>query len=86
MQQPQVFTGVTPEQYARLVAKAREAGINLDGYTGTATKFGVEIAWAYEPVSQELTIQTMNTPPFVKPGDVDARIQSLVRASLVFSN
>lgn len=82
MQEPQVFTGVTPEQYARLVAKAREAGITLDGYSGSVAKSGVEIAWHYDPVAEELTIQTIKTPIFMKPADVDARIQSLVRASL----
>jgi hypothetical protein len=82
MQPPQVFEGVTPEQYARLVDKARDAGIDLQGYTGTASKFGVEVAWDYEPVIQKLTIQTVKTPFFMNPSDIDARIQSLVRASL----
>lgn len=82
MQPPQVFTGVTPEQYARLVSKAREAGIHLDGYTGSVSKSGIEIAWNYDPMGQELIIQTIKTPFFMKPADLDARIQSLVRGSL----
>lgn len=79
---PQVFTGVTPEQYARLVEKARGAGIELYGNTGTASKFGVEIAWNYVPATQELTLQCLNTPFFMNAADVDARIQKLVRESL----
>ena len=80
--QPQVFTGVTPEQFARLVVKARGAGIDLDGNSGTASKFGVEVAWNYEPDKQQLTIQCVKTPIFLNAADVDARIQSLVRESL----
>ena len=82
MQPPQVFTGITPDQYARLVSKAREAGIDLDGYNGSVSKMGVEIAWSYDPVAQELTIQIIKTPLFMKPADMDARIQSLVRGAL----
>lgn len=79
---PQVFQGVTPEQYARLVEKAKEAGIELSGNSGTASKFGVEIAWNYSPDAQELTLQTLKAPFFMSVADVDAQIQSLMRSSL----
>ena len=39
---PQVFSGITPENYATLIQKAQSAGLNLSGNSGTATKFGVE--------------------------------------------
>ena len=54
---PQVFNGVTPDSYARLVDKARGAGIEMKGNSGTASKFGIEIAWRYSPEAQELTVQ-----------------------------
>src|SRR5262249_45053227 len=38
---PQVFKGITPEQYALLIAKAKTAGIDIAGNNGTASKFGV---------------------------------------------
>ena len=79
---PQVFKGVTPEQYARLVEKARTAGIELNGNSGIASRFGVEIAWNYLPEAQELTLQCVNTPFFMSAADVDARIQKLVRESM----
>ena len=79
---PQVFTGVTPDQFARLVEKARGAGIDLNGNSGTASKFGVEMSWNYEPDKQQLTIQCLKTPPFLNAADIDARIQTLVQQSL----
>ena len=79
---PQVFTGVTPEQYARLAERARGAGIDLDGNNGTASKFGVEVRWNYEPENQRLTIQVLKTPFFLNAADVDGRIQTLVQESL----
>jgi len=79
---PQVFKGVTPDKYARLVDKAKGAGIDLNGDSGTASKFGVEIGWNYSRASQELTLQTLKAPFFMSAADVDKRILSLVRESL----
>ena len=79
---PQIFKGVSPEQYSQLVARAKGAGIDLHGTSGTASKFGVEIAWNYSPQAQELTLQCVKTPFFVKAADVDAKIRTLVADSL----
>jgi hypothetical protein len=79
---PQVFKGVTPDQYSRLVEKARGAGIDLNGNSGTASKFGVEVAWNYSPANEELTLQCLRAPFFMSRADVDARMEKLVRESL----
>jgi hypothetical protein len=79
---PQVFTGITPEQYEVLAAKAKAAGIDIAGNSGTASKFGVEISWNYSPETKELTLQTLKTPFFMKAADVDAKVKSLVNESL----
>ncbi len=80
--EPQVFRGITPEQYANLIARAQAAGIELSGNSGTATKFGVEVAWNYAPETQQLTLHCLRTPFFVKPEDVNAKLQALVKESL----
>jgi hypothetical protein len=77
----QLFEGITPAQYARLVAKAKAAGIDLSGNSGTASKFGVEVAWNYTTETQELTLQCLKTPFFVSAADVDTKIQTLVKES-----
>jgi len=79
---PQVFSNITPEQYANLAAKAQAAGIDMSGNTGTASKFGVEVAWNYSAATQELTLQCLRTPFFVKTEDVNAKIQALVKETL----
>jgi hypothetical protein len=79
---PQVFSGITPEKYARLVDKARKAGIEMNGNSGTGAKFGVEIAWNYSPETQELTLQCLKSPFFMSAADVDKRMQMLVQQSL----
>ncbi len=79
---PQIFKGVSPEQYSQLVARAKGAGIDLNGTSGTASKFGVEIAWNYSEDARELTLQCVKTPFFVKAADVDAKIRTLVTESL----
>ena len=79
---PLVFAGVSPGQYDRLIEKAKAAGIDLSGNSGTASKFGVEVAWNYAPDAQQLTLQCLRTPFFVSSAEVDARLQSLVKESL----
>jgi hypothetical protein len=79
---PQVFSGITPEQYAKLSAKAQAAGIDMRGSSGTASKFGVEMAWNYSAAAQELTVHCLRTPFFVKADDVNAKIQALVKETL----
>ena len=79
---PQVFQGITPDQYARLVAKAKAAGIDLNGNNGSASKFGAEIAWNYDPSAQELTLQCLKHPFFMSAADIDTRLHSLVNESL----
>jgi hypothetical protein len=79
---PQVFSGIAPEQYDRLIQKAQAAGLAIGGNSGTASKFGVEINWNYAPESQKLSIQCLSTPFFVKPEEVYAKIQVLVKESV----
>lgn len=79
---PHVFHGITPEKYARLVEKARNAGIEMQGNSGSATKFGVEVAWNYSPETQDLTLQCLRTPFFLTAADVDAKIRSLVSEAM----
>jgi hypothetical protein len=79
---PQVFKDITDEQWTKLVAKAKAGGIDLNGNTGTASKFGVDVAWNYVPGTQELTFQCLSTPFFVKPQDVYAKIQALVKETV----
>ena len=79
---PLVFSGITPEQYARLRAKAQAGGIEISGNSGTASKFGVEVSWNYVPETGALTFQCLATPFFLKPEQVNARIQEMVKESL----
>ena len=75
---PQTFQGITPAQYAELVARANEAGLEISGNSGTKSKYGVEVAWNYAPESCELTIHCLRAPFFMSADEVDAKIRSLV--------
>lgn len=79
---PQTFKNITPDQYARLSEKAKGAGIEMHGNTGSAGKYGVEVAWNYSPDTQELTLQTLKTPFFMSAADVDSKIRDLVHQTL----
>jgi hypothetical protein len=77
----QVFSGITPEQFAKLTEKAKDAGIEISGNSGTASEFGVEVAWNYAPEAQHLTLQCLKTPFFISAAQVNAKIQALVKES-----
>jgi hypothetical protein len=79
---PQVFTGISPERYSKLTQKARSAGIEMNGNSGSATKMGVEVEWNYSPEDQELTLTCLHTPFFMSANDVNARLHALVSESL----
>ena len=80
---PQVFTGITPAQYANLTQKARSVGIEMDGNSGRAIKMGVEVEWHYSAELQELTLTCLHTPFFMSADDVNARLHALVTESLL---
>ena len=79
---PQTFKGITPDQYAQLIERAKGAGIEMKGNSGSASKFGVEVQWNYVPETQELTLQCLKHPFFMSVADVDARICNLVHQTL----
>lgn len=79
---PQIFKNVTPDRYTLLVEKAKGAGIDLNGHSGKASKFGVEVAWNYAPEAQELTLHCVKAPFFMSTADVNAKIRNLVGEAL----
>lgn len=80
--QPHIFSGIAPDHFAALSAKAVAAGINLNGNSGTATKHGVQVRWNYDPDVRQLTLEVLKTPFFISPADVYARLAALVQQSL----
>jgi hypothetical protein len=75
---PHTFSGITPDQYTQLTVKAKAVGIDLNGNSGTTSKYGVEVQWNYSPETQQLTLHCLRTPMFVSAATVYAKLQSLV--------
>ena len=78
---PLTFSNISPQQFSVLTAKARAAGIDLNGNTGSATKFGVEVTWNYVPATQQLTLHCLRAPFFMKLADVNAQMRALVESA-----
>lgn len=79
----QVFSGVTPAHYARLVENVKAAGIEISGSSGCASKMGVEVAWRYSEASQQLELTCLHTPFFVNTDDVNGKLRDLVNETLI---
>jgi hypothetical protein len=78
----QTFSNFTPEQFASLEQKAQGAGVPIQGNTGTASSFGGQFVWNYDPAVQQLTITVTQTPFLMNCESVNARIKSLVEGIL----
>jgi len=59
---PQTFKGISPEKYALLTEKAKGAGIDMEGNSGTASKFGVEMQWNYSLKRRNFRCSASSTP------------------------
>jgi hypothetical protein len=79
---PQVFSGVAPEQYAKLTEKANAVGIAMSGNSGRASRMGVEVEWDYSPEKKELVLTCLNAPIFLSADSVNAKLQELVTETL----
>ena len=77
-----VFREVLPEQFAALQARARAAGIAMDGPAGSAAQFGAEVVWKYLEQEKTLTLDCLRAPFFMSREAVLARIDTMVRDSL----
>jgi hypothetical protein len=79
---PQVFSGITPAQYAKLTEKARAAGVEMIGNHGRASRMGVEVEWSYSEEKQELVVTCLKTPFFVSAQDFNTKLHGLVNDTL----
>jgi hypothetical protein len=77
----QVFSGITLNHYAKLTEKARANGIAMNGNSGSASKYGVELEWNYEPEAQQLTVKCLRTPVFVSVATVYSQLREMVEQS-----
>jgi hypothetical protein len=78
----QTFPNVTPEHFATIEKKAQGAGVPIQGNAGTASSFGGEFTWTYDPAASQLTITVTQTPFLMNCESVNGRIKSLVESIL----
>jgi len=78
----QVFSGVSPAQYAKLVEKVNAAGIEISGNSGQASRMGVEVAWNYSAETQQLELTCLHAPVFVSADVVNTRLRTMVNEAL----
>jgi len=74
----QVFTGVSPENFACLQGKAAGPGDSMDGGQGSASKDGITVTWDYQADNQTLTIQCTAAPFFLSCGTTNGTVHNFV--------
>jgi hypothetical protein len=78
---PLIFPNITQVHFAALAEKARANGIDIQGNSGSASQFGVEVSWDYAPVTGQLTLHCLRTPFFLKLEEVNARLRKMVEST-----
>lgn len=72
------YTGITPEQFAKIEETARQStGINIEGSEGEASGHHVDIAWDYTVSTGALVFTLKSYPPFCG-GKVERALDALV--------
>ena len=79
----QLFDNVTQPQFDCLSQKAKAAGIDIVGNTGTACKDGITMEWAFDPAAATLSIQCTSSPIFPPCSVINSKIHSLVESCLI---
>lgn len=74
----QVFSGVTADQFQKLIEQANAAGMEIAGNSGRASKMGIEIEWKYSEERQQLELTCLQTPFFVSADKVNAKLREMV--------
>jgi hypothetical protein len=74
----QIFDGVTQARFDCLVQKAQAAGIVIAGNSGSESREGVTIRWAFDPAAETLELQCTHSPFIISCGTINGKIHDLV--------
>jgi len=77
---PFTLTGVTPEVWDCLTARARGVGIPVTGDSGTATAQGVTADWRRDAEASTLTVTVTQMPGWTECATIQAMLREVVRA------
>jgi hypothetical protein len=77
---PQVFTSVTPEQFARIMKTAAAAGLRLESNPGQISLSGFSVNWHFDPSKHTFTIQCTKCPLLTPCSLINGRIHELVQS------
>lgn len=73
------YNNITPELFTKLVQMAASEGLNLIGTSGQAKLHGCTFSWGYDPIGQELTIECIAHSIFFSCGEIDSKLDSLLK-------
>jgi hypothetical protein len=77
---PFTLTGVTPEVWSSLTAKAQGAAIPITGDSGTARSQGVTVDYERDPGANTVTVTVIDMPGWTDCATVQAVLREVVRS------
>lgn len=76
------FFGISRAIFHRLCRKASQRGIHVVTPTGEAVKNGIRIQWKYDPISEELEVECVQTPFWMDPVRINSDLREEIEATL----
>jgi hypothetical protein len=79
MHEIQSFAPFPQDRWQRLKAALHaQAGLDISDDKGTAEGHGIKLSYAYDPIGQTLTLQTLDKPFYLSEAVVDQKIHDFV--------
>lgn len=79
MHEIQIFSPVLPERWQNLKAGVlAKSGVDINDDKGTAEGHGIKISYEYDPITHELTLQTLDKPFYLSEAMIDQEIHKFV--------
>ena len=79
---PLTFNALSSDQFGVLAVKAKAQDLDLSGTSGIVHYMGVAVEWSYDCVREQLTLQCVKKPFIYGCGEINKRLEELIRGSL----
>lgn len=76
---PQVFSGVTEDDFATIVARAAEKGVTIPSHSGESSRSGFTVRWHFDAAAETLMVHCVSRPFFVPCGTVQDGVRRLIQ-------
>jgi hypothetical protein len=79
--EPLLFQNISREQFDSLAANMGNMGVDIRTDSGTLSRDGIKLSWAYNQMQKSLSIQFAELPPYLPFPLITQKIQNIVMSA-----